>query len=170
MGQRLRALVLLVVLVGAGVLLGSSLSQWGEPSISGVSLPPLPVFSGRVRVEVLNGSGLSGVARDATSFLRDLGLDVVYYGNAETFSEDPSVVMDRVGRLEDARKVADALGIRAVLSEPDSNLYVDLTVQLGPEWALPGETEVELPGLPAWWDLRRFLSKRDTAGVSDPEG
>jgi hypothetical protein len=130
----------------------------------------LPVFSGRVRVEVLNGSGLSGVARDATSLLRDLGLDVVYYGNAETFSEDPSVVMDRVGRLEDARKVADALGIRAVLSEPDSNLYVDLTVRLGPEWSPPGGAEEELPGPPAWWDIRRFFSKKDTAGVSDPEG
>jgi hypothetical protein len=170
MGQRLRALVLLVVLVGAGVLLGSSFSQWGEPSIGGVTLPPLPVFNGRIRVEVLNGSGLSGVARDATSLIRDLGLDVVYYGNAETFSEDPSVVMDRVGRLDNARKVADALGIREVRTEPDSNLYVDLTVRLGPEWSLPGQTESEGPGPPAWWDIRRFFSKHDTAGVSDLGG
>jgi len=169
-GQRLRALTLLVVLVGVGVLLGSSLSQWGSPTAPAVVLPPLPIFLGRVRVEVLNGSGLSGVARDATSVLRDLGLDVVYYGNAETFSEDPSVVLDRVGRLEDARKVADALGIRSVLSEPDSNLFVDVTVRLGPEWALSRETADEAPGPPAWWDIRRFFSKADTAGVDSPEG
>lgn len=159
MGQRFRVLILLVVLVGAGVLLGSSLSQWGQPSVPGVTLPPMPEFQGRVRVEVLNGGGHSGVAREATSVLRDLGLDVVYYGNAETFSPDPSVVMDRVGRLEDARKVADALGIRAVLSEPDSNLYVDLTVRLGPEWLLPVETTSEVTPPPAWWDVRRFFSK-----------
>ena len=170
MGQRLRALILLVVLVGAGVLLGSSISQWWQPPAPGVAPALLPIFQGRIRVEVLNGGGLSGVARDATAALRDLGLDVVYYGNAETFSQDPSVVMDRVGRLETARKVADALGIREVRSEPDSNLFVDLTVRLGPEWSQLQETGDEEAGSPPWWDIRRFFSRDDTTGAPDPGG
>jgi hypothetical protein len=170
MGQRIRALVLLLVLVGAGVLLGSSFSQWWRPPVPGLSVTPVPIFQGRVRVEVLNGGGHSGVAREATAALRDLGLDVVYYGNSETFSDDPSVVMDRVGRLEDARKVADVLGILEVRSEPDSNLYVDLTVHLGPEWPIPPEPAEEISGSPAWWDIRRFFSNDDTTGTSDPRG
>jgi len=170
MGQRIRALILLLVLVGAGVLLGSSISQWWQPPVPGVSLAPLPIFRGRVRVEVLNGGGHSGVAREATAALRELGLDVVYYGNSETFSDDPSVVMDRVGRLEDARKVADALGIREVRSEPDSNLYVEMTVRLGPEWPQPREPGKEIPGSPAWWDIRRFFLRDDNTGTPDPRG
>jgi hypothetical protein len=110
------------------------------------------------------------VAREATAALRDLGLDVVYYGNSETFSDDPSVVVDRAGRLEDARKVADALGIREVRSEPDSNLYVELTVRLGPEWPQNLEPADVIVGSPAWWDIRRFFSKEDTTGTSDPRG
>ena len=161
MGQRLRALALLVVLLGVGILLGSSLAQWWDIA------PPLPggassgQIQGRVRVEILNAGGTPGIARDATAVLRDLGLDVVYYGNAETFSEEPSVVLDRVGRSDAAQAVAAALGIRGVRSEPDSNLFVDVTVRLGPDWALePGSTGD--PGeVPSWWDLRRFFRKQE---------
>ncbi len=161
MGQRLRALILVMVLLGGGILLGSSLSQWWYPPVEEGIPPPIPfLFQGRVRVEVLNAGGRSGVAREATGALRDLGLDVVYYGNAENFSEDPSVVLDRVGRLEEARAVADALGIRQVLVEPDSNLFVDLSIRLGPEWSLPPGEEVPVGGEARWWDIRRFFRKK----------
>ena len=156
MGQRLRGMILVLVLLAAGALLGSAVSQWWHPLEEDSSTREI-LFSHRVRVEVLNGGGESGMAREATGVLRDLGLDVVYYGNAETFSQDPSVVVDRVGRLEDARKLADALGIPDVRSEPDSNLYVDFTVRLGPEWEDPALAGIEeAPPVP-WWDLRRFF-------------
>jgi hypothetical protein len=160
MGQRLRGLTLLVVLLGVGILLGSSLAQWWEIGL------PLPggassnQIQGRVRVEVLNGGGRPGVARYATVVLRDMGLDVVYYGNAENFSEDPSVVMDRGGRPDAAQVVAEALGIRIVKAEPDSTLYVDVTVRLGPEWAPEPDPAAEQAETPAWWDLRRFFRKK----------
>jgi hypothetical protein len=170
MGERFRVLILLVVLVGVGVLLGSSLAQWWAPASPVPQLDTRPVFQGRIRVEVLNAGGQSGVAREATGLLRDLGLDVVYYGNAGTFTDEPSVVLDRVGGLEDARKVADALGIRVVRSEPDSNLFVDLSVRLGPEWSLGMDTEEQGRETPPWWDVRRFFNRADTAGVHDPEG
>ena len=44
-----------------------------------MTLAPLPIFQGRIRVEVLNGGGLSGVARDATAALRDLEDDELLY-------------------------------------------------------------------------------------------
>lgn len=160
MGQRIRGLILILVLLGAGILLGSALSQWWQPGPSGEPVLPRSLFKDRMRVEVLNGGGESGVAREATVLLRDHGLDVVYYGNAETFSSDSSVVLDRVGQLDAARKVADALGIRAVRSQPDSNLFVDVTVRLGPEWKDPARTGVEEPPRPPWWDIRRFFSVR----------
>ena len=134
MGKRIRVLVALLVFSGLGILIGSYLGSWGD---GGPEVPPpsaIPGSVGRVRVEVLNGGGLEGVAWDATRALRDTGFDVVYYGNAETYSDDPSVVMDRVGDLETARSVAETLGILQVISSPDSTRLVDVTVRLGPDW------------------------------------
>lgn len=95
----------------------------------------------RVRVEVLNASGRAGLAREATRALRDRGFDVVGIGNAAS-GTDPgrSVVLDRVGRLELSRQVADVLRIRRVEARPDSNLVLDVTVILGADWTpLPAD-------------------------------
>jgi hypothetical protein len=121
---------------------------------------------GRVRVEVLNGGGLEGVAWDATRSLRDRGFDVVYYGNAETYSDDPSVVMDRVGDLETARSVAEALGILQVVSDPDSTRLVDVTVRLGPDWTGRGLEDAGTGEAQAWWDPRGWFGERDTELVN----
>src|SRR5688572_16997413 len=59
------------------------------------------VFSGR-RVEVLNASARSGLARQATQLLRDAGFDVVYFGNAGS-TAPTSVILDRVGQMEVAQ-------------------------------------------------------------------
>jgi len=141
---------------------GSAISQWrgrssGAASDSARRANP----SDRVRVEVLNGGGRSGAAREATEQLRGLGFDVVFFGNASAFGRDSSVVLDRVGALEMARDVADALGIRNVLSEPDPNLYLDVSVVLGKDWvpeALVPEPESAARER-AWWDPRGWFRR-----------
>lgn len=91
----------------------------------------------QVRVEVLNGAGTSGLARDATQRLRTGGFDVVYFGNASAFDRGRSVVLDRVGDPARARAVAASLGIDSVASAPDSTLLLDVTVVLGDDWPPP---------------------------------
>lgn len=91
----------------------------------------------RIRVEVLNAAGRQGIAEAATEQLRDSGFDVVYFGNAPAFNRDSSAVLARRGGLESARAVADALGITAVWSAPDSTLLVDVSVLLGTDWPRP---------------------------------
>ena len=165
MGKRLGGLAVLVVILAVGVFVGSALSQrWQlpEPAVGGGVLP-VRREGPRVRVEVRNAAGQAGLARAATAVLRDQGFDVVYYGNASDFDEDSSVVLDRVGRLDFAREVADALGIPRVLSLPDSNLYLDATVVLGEDWTAPEPApprEDDTGALP-WWDPRRWLSGRE---------
>ncbi|HEY7766916.1 LytR C-terminal domain-containing protein, partial [Longimicrobium sp.] len=89
-----------------------------------------------VRVAVLNASGIPRLADRGRAWLRDDGrFDVKEIGNAPGFSPDSSVVLDRVGKVDHARAVADALGISRVESRPDANLYLDVTVVLGKDWA-----------------------------------
>jgi hypothetical protein len=114
-----------------------------------------------VRVEVLNAAGVAGVARDVTDLLREDGFDVVQYGNASSFDRDTTVVIDRVGRLELAEGVANALGIPNVLVEPDPDLFVDVTVMLGRDWAARA-VETDAFGDPpsrAPWDPRGWLGR-----------
>jgi hypothetical protein len=117
----------LVGSLAAGVMAGRSGSA--------APLADRPVPAERVRVEVLNASGVPGLAARGRTHLRDFGYDVVQIGNASGFAPDSSVVLDRVGRMELARAVADAARIPRVFARPDSNLYVDVTVVLGRDWA-----------------------------------
>ena len=161
MKGRLRAVAVFLVILALGALVGSALSQWSDRGVGTLGGGKRSRATGRVRVEVLNGGGQAGAAREATDQLRDLGFDVVFFGNAGTFEEDSSRVLDRMGRLEVARDVADALGIRNVRSEPDANLYLDVTVVLGRDWvpAPPVEMEGGAPAARPWWDPRRWLRR-----------
>ena len=76
-------------------------------------------------------------------------------------------MLDRVGRPDLARHVATALGIDRVRTEPDPNLYLDVSVVLGEVWEpavapIPGPSERE-GGAAPWWDIRRFFPRLDTA-------
>jgi len=139
---RAQTVLLVIVLLGAGALLGSFVLEWRGHTlevpagrVSGLpsTAPPEPE-RGRVSVEVLNGSGEAGAAAAVTEALRHAGFDVKTFGNAATFDHDSTLVVDRSGREGAARSVADALGVSAVLSEPRPKLYLDATIILGRDW------------------------------------
>ena len=139
-GSRLQTVGLFLTLLLVAALVGSlvyGLRGRGAPVPSRAPTPEASKTAPaeRVRVQVLNASGRPGLAREATRILRDRGFDVVEFGNAGAeFAPDSSVVLDRVGKLESARQVADAVGIRRVQARPDANLYLDVTVVLGRDW------------------------------------
>lgn len=135
MGRLLRGLALVAVLGGLAVLAGSAVLQWWEPpETTPVSADVIANPRERVRVEVLNAGGVAGMAREATEVLRDAGFDVVEFGNAGAFDRDSSLVLARLGRVDLASMVADALAIPTYQDEPDSTAYVDVTVLLGNTW------------------------------------
>jgi hypothetical protein len=115
-------------------------AKLGAATEPGVAARP----AGRVRVEVLNASGVPGLAAKGRTVLRDHGFDVVYVGNANGYEPDTSLVLDRVGRMELARSVADQMAIPRVYPRPDSNVFVDVTVVLGKDWSSMNDSvEVE---------------------------
>lgn len=92
----------------------------------------------RVRVQVVNATRVRGLGRRAMLHLRDQGFDVVELGTSAV-SRDASVVLDRSGHPEWARRVAAALGGAPVESRPDSSRYLDVTVLIGGSWRPPAE-------------------------------
>ncbi|MBI2505550.1 MAG: LytR C-terminal domain-containing protein [Candidatus Latescibacteria bacterium] len=107
---------LLAIAAGA-VLLVAVLRPYfpAEEEPGPLSSPPLPSpqvsSDSSVRVAVLNGCGESQVAGRLTRKMRALGFDVIYEGNAENFNFLQSMVVDRRGDLDKARRVGAALGL-----------------------------------------------------------
>ena len=92
----------------------------------------------RVRVEIINASKTSGLARRATRLLRDRGFDVVKYSTSGV-TQDSTLVLDRTNHLEWAELVGKALGGARVAARPDTSSYVDVTVVLGGNWRAPAQ-------------------------------
>ncbi len=89
-----------------------------------------------IQVEVRNGCGVAGLAAETTMFLRQHGFDVVEVGDFHRFDEAHSRVVDRVGDLESAKKVASVLGISEDRVEQDigQEYYLDATIILGSDY------------------------------------
>ena len=110
---------------------------WPEP------VPPAPsaakperaaaVEKVEARLAVLNGCGEAQVAGRLTQRLRALGFDVIHEGNAESFDFAHTVVIDRGGDFERARRVAASLGIPRCIQQIRTDEYrlEDVAVVIG---------------------------------------
>ncbi len=89
-----------------------------------------------VQIDVLNGCGVSGTGQKMTSFLRAAGYDVVDMGNYKTFDVKQSLVIDRSGNAEIAKKIASDLGIDPahVVQQISPEYFVTASVVLGKDF------------------------------------
>ena len=94
------------------------------------------LISDVIQSEVLNGCGVPGLATQFTSKLRENGFDVVESGNFETFDIRKTLVIDRSGNLDNALKVAHALGVHEdqVMQEISPDYYLDASVVIGSDY------------------------------------
>jgi LytR cell envelope-related transcriptional attenuator len=93
-----------------------------------------------VVVEVLNSSGVTGLARRATFLLRDRGFDVVGYRSDPAGRRDETLVVDYTNKPEAAERVARVLGGARIERGNDSlDRGLDLTVKLGTAYKPPVE-------------------------------
>ena len=88
----------------------------------------------RIKVEVLNGAGETGLARQFADRLRALGFDVVATGNADHFDYDVTHVIDRSGRLGAAVEVARGLSTDSLAVALEPELFLDASVVVGSDW------------------------------------
>lgn len=89
-----------------------------------------------VTVEVLNGTKTPGLATRARELLQSYDLEVMPPNNADNDQYQNTVVLDRKGKMEDAKKVADIIRCTRIYSKPDPQMdqAVDVTVILGKDF------------------------------------
>lgn len=137
--------VIALVAIGAGAMWRAR-RQSGTTKPGTTELAPPPRIpddarapdSVRVRVQVLNGTKVRGLARRATVVLRDRGFDVVEMGT-DSKGGDTTIVYDLTGHPDWAQRVAKVLMPARVVTRPDSSRYLDVAVVLGTAWRPPAE-------------------------------
>ncbi len=89
-----------------------------------------------ITVEVLNGTKTAGLANRARDLFQSYDLEVMAPNNADNDQYVNTVVLDRKGNLDNAKKVADIIRCTRVYSKPDPQLdqAVDVTVILGKDF------------------------------------
>ena len=130
-----RIILVFLILCGVGWI---AWQIWAWRSSSGETYAPDDARAPegvRIKVEVLNATKTRGLARRATSYLRDRGFDVVGSGNVSE-QRTATIVYDRSSHPEWARLVARAMNA-PVVEQPDSSRYLDVTVLIGANWRPP---------------------------------
>ncbi|MFH0881481.1 MAG: LytR C-terminal domain-containing protein [bacterium] len=101
-------------------------------------LPPEVEPTRPVRVEILNGCGISRLASRFAEVLRAKGYDVRDTRNADHLNYSKSLIYDRTNLQGQALRIAQFLSIPAdrVLDRPNPQLVdIDLTLILGKDYA-----------------------------------
>lgn len=90
-----------------------------------------------LEVEVLDGAGSMRVAQRMTNVLRAQGYDVVEMKKNNNEIEERTIILDRSGNLDAARKLATMLGVSQdkVFQKIDRTRYLDITVVIGKDYS-----------------------------------
>lgn len=94
------------------------------------------VASDIIQMEVRNGCGVTGVADRVTDFMRAKGFDVVDNGNYKSFDVENTIVVDRIGNMANAKKVAAVLGVsnKRVIRQINEEYFLDVSVIIGKDF------------------------------------
>lgn len=119
----------------------SPASPAGESGMNAANENPaepqvLEPVSRSLQIEVLNGCGKEGLAKDITYYLRQKDVDVVSQGNYANFNVRKSMIIDRAGNSEKMEILAKILGISPdqIQVKVEPNLQLDATVVLGKDY------------------------------------
>ena len=89
-----------------------------------------------IRVEILNGCGIKGLAAKTTDFFRLKQIDVIKSDNADKYDYLKTEIISRNENLESLKAVAACFQLSAtdtnhIKIEPNESLGVDVTIILG---------------------------------------
>jgi hypothetical protein len=85
----------------------------------------------QIQLEVLNGTGESGLAMKTAVELRKAGIDVLIVGDAEHFHFERSIIVDRKGDHNVVSRLSRLTGCRTVVEQRQERPLVDATFVIG---------------------------------------
>tara|TARA_B100000686_G_scaffold99865_1_gene107045 strand:- start:71150 stop:71698 length:549 start_codon:yes stop_codon:yes gene_type:complete len=92
-----------------------------------------------IKIEVLNGCGIQGLAAKTAEFLRSKQLDVVRSDDADHHNYSKTLIIQRNENIESLKRVSDSFGVlindqSRIKIVPDETLGIDVTVILGKDY------------------------------------
>jgi anionic cell wall polymer biosynthesis LytR-Cps2A-Psr (LCP) family protein len=116
-----------------GELLKQAVKQAMAANASSEFVPPEALT---ITVEVLNGTRTAGLANRARDLLQSYDFEVMAPNNADNDQYINTVVLDRKGNIDNAKKVADIIHCTRIYSKPDPQMdqAVDVTLILGKDF------------------------------------
>jgi len=88
----------------------------------------------KIRVEVINASGVPGLAKKVTFKLREDGFDVVYYSHQNDTIEKTVIVERSDSSLSHAKHLAKWLGVNEITLEWDCDKLSDCAIVVGKDF------------------------------------
>jgi hypothetical protein len=135
--SRKKIMKVILIAIGLALVVSVYLLANREMKISSEKLPDSITSSQRLEVEVLDGVGSMKVAQYLTNVIRSYGFDVVEMKRNSGGVVDKTFLFDRSGNLDEAKKLAEQLGVPQdkVFQKIDRNLYLDITVVIGKDFS-----------------------------------
>jgi len=84
-----------------------------------------------IKIEVLNGSGIAGLATEVAEVLRNEGYNVVNIANVSGIVYSETYIYDRKKNEKETNKVAKILGVKNIEQDLDEAGNVDVTIIVG---------------------------------------
>ncbi len=96
----------------------------------------IETLKGKLVVEVLNGYGKSGAAREGARLIKQLGLKVARFGDSGHYNYEKTVIVDWRGNIDDIIVLSQALKIdpSRIIVYDKPNKVLDVTLVLGKDW------------------------------------
>jgi len=93
--------------------------------------------SSSIKAEIINGCGIEGLGDRLTDTLRANHVDVIQSGNYYQFNVDHTLILDRSGSYEKAKRIADILGLpeQQIIRQYNKSLFLDVTVLTGKDYS-----------------------------------
>ena len=90
----------------------------------------------KIQVEIWNGCGIPNLAVMYTDFLRNEGLDILEYKNADHFDYSTTTILHHRGNIDRADVLAEILMIdkSSIIENVNENLFYDLTLIIGKDY------------------------------------
>ena len=99
--------------------------------------------TGAIKVKILNGTEIPGLARKMRNLLIREGLNVVEFGTSPYPRLDHSILVNQRGNIANTRKVMGITGIKNIYHVIDTSQLHDVLIILGKE-SIKGESKPEL--------------------------